>query len=54
MNTKRRLGTTKEGQDKSFNANYVENMATLHLHAEWIIDDANYVENVATLHLHAA
>jgi len=33
MNTKRRLGTTKEGQNKSFNANYVENMATLHLHA---------------------
>jgi len=53
-NMMRRLGTTKEGQDKSFNAKYVENMATLHLHAACIIYDANYVENVVTLQLHAA
>ena len=47
MNTKRRLSTTKEGQTKwSINANYVENMATLHFHAACIIDD---IKRCATL-----
>ena len=46
-NTKRRLSTTKEGPTKwSINANYVENMATLHFHAACIIDD---IKRCATL-----